>query len=105
MIKKKAQRKRQEKNALASVLVLWREALKAAMTNKERARNYIKQIRAIKKHVKIKLPPEIRRGYCKKCYIPLIKGRTAEIKKIKTKKGILIELKCIECGAIRRYIC
>ncbi|MEM2932850.1 MAG: hypothetical protein QW622_01405 [Candidatus Pacearchaeota archaeon] len=97
---KARQRTRQIENALASVITLWKEAKKIALKNKERARGYIKQIRAIKKHIKIKLPLEIRRGYCKRCYIPLVSGKTAE----KTRKGKLVELECLECGTIRRFI-
>ncbi len=96
---KRKHKERQYKNALASVVTLWKEALNVALTNPERARSYVKQIRAIKKHVKIKLPDEIRRGYCKKCNMPFIEGKTMS----KSTKGKFIILKCLNCGGIRKY--
>ena len=97
-MKTKQQRKKEKENGLASALTLWKEALKIASTNPERARHYIKQIRAIKKHVKIDLPVEIKRGYCKKCYIPFTQ-KTSQ----KTIKDGWITIKCLECNAIRRF--
>jgi ribonuclease P protein subunit RPR2 len=97
MIKKK---KRQKEIALQNVMELWREAIKIASENPERARHYIKQIRAIKRHVKIDLPVEIRRGYCKKCYLPLVYGKTA-IKRVR--KGVII-IVCLACGNKRRFV-
>jgi len=97
MIKK---RKRQKEIALQSVMDLWNEAIKIASENPDRARHYVKQIKAIKKHVKISLPTEIRRGYCKKCYLPFIYGKTA-IKRVR--KGIIV-IVCLACGNKRRFI-
>lgn len=99
--KTKVQREKDKENALKSVFILWEEAKKIATSNPDRARFYVKQIKAIKKHVKIKLPTTIRRGYCKKCFIPFLFGdnATAE-KKVKADWTII---KCSMCNTIRRF--
>ncbi len=99
MIKIK-KRKKQKEIALQNVLDLWDEAIKIATKNPDRARHYVKQIRAIKKHVKIDLPKEIRRGYCKKCYLPFVYGKTA-LKRIRKGKIVIV---CLACGNKRRFI-
>lgn len=96
---KKSIRKNIEENALKSILILWNEALNIAIENPERARNYIKQIKAIKKHVKVKIPKEIRQGYCKNCFMPFIIGKTA-IKRIV--KGFIV-ITCLYCKEKRRF--
>jgi len=97
--KTKFQKQKEKENALKSISVLWQEALKIATSKPERARLYVKQIRAIKKHVKVKLPETIRRGYCKKCLLPFIYGKTA-IKRIV--KGVIV-ITCLACGSKRRF--
>jgi RNase P subunit RPR2 len=98
MKKTKKQREEEKRNAFASVLALWKEALKIATKNPERARLYVKQIRAIKRHVKIDLPKEIKRGYCKSCYIPF----TPETSEKKYEKGFIV-VRCLKCNAVRRF--
>lgn len=97
--KTKRQKQRERENALESIFILWQEALKIAIKNPERARLYVKQIRAIKKHVKVTLPQEIGRSYCKNCLLPFIYGKTA-IKRIV--KGIIV-ITCLSCGKKRRF--
>ena len=97
--KTKKQIEREKANAIASIKRLWQEALKIATSKPERARLYVKQIKAIKKHVKVRLPKEIGQGYCKKCLMPFIYGKTA-IKRII--KGVIV-ITCLSCGEKRRF--
>lgn len=55
----------------------------------ELSRLYIKKIKAIKKHIKVKLPERVQKGYCKKCFVIFVPGKTATYR-IKNKKKIII---------------
>lgn len=96
---KKPTKKDVKENASISINNLWNEALNIATINPERARSYIKQIRAIKKHVKVKLPKDIRQGYCKKCFMPFIIGKTATKRIV---KGFIV-FTCFYCKSKRRF--
>jgi RNase P subunit RPR2 len=63
------------------------------------SRSYMKKIKAIKKHAKVRLPENVQRGYCKHCLVMFVPSKTA-LYRIKDKT---LTIKCLVCNAIRRF--
>ncbi len=66
--------------------------------NYELERKYVALALEISKHYKVKIPEK--RYICKKCKSVLIPGRNATVR---LKKG-RINIKCLKCGNIKRFV-
>ena len=66
--------------------------------NYDLEKKYVDLILEISKHYKVKIPNKI--YICKNCKSILIPGRNATVR---LKKG-RINLKCLRCGKIKRYV-
>ncbi|HOP09255.1 MAG TPA: lipoate protein ligase C-terminal domain-containing protein [Candidatus Methanofastidiosa archaeon] len=65
----------------------------------ERSRRYVQIARdMIRKH-KVKLAPEQKGLFCKKCNTPLVPGRTS---RVRTRSG-MVSTTCLHCGNVRRH--
>nr|WP_245521921.1 ribonuclease P [Staphylothermus hellenicus] len=68
------------------------------------ARRYIELIIKYAHKARVKPPKYIRRGYCRKCKIPLIPGLTARVRIQSEGKGSRVVVTCLLCGWRRRYM-
>ena len=69
------------------------------------ARRYIELIIKYSHKARVKPPRYIRRGYCRRCKIPLIPGLTSRIRiQSKGRRGSRIVVTCLKCGWIRRFM-
>jgi len=84
------------------IIYLFRQAEKA-MENRENllAKRYVRLALKIGMRLKVRIPRELKRKYCKKCGIFWVPGRTVRVRTKKKEKHIVFT--CLECGAIRRY--
>ena len=68
------------------------------LKNPERGRRYVELARKIGMRCNVRLTPEQKRKFCKKCNQLLIPKKTCEIKTNPQKK--LMEIKCLNCGSV-----
>ncbi|RLG84600.1 MAG: ribonuclease P [Thermoprotei archaeon] len=84
---------------------LYKQALsRLRKGEKDLARRYIEIIIDISRRTRVKPPRYIKRGFCKKCHIPLIPGLTARVRIQSEGKGSRVVVTCLECGWIKRYM-
>ncbi|MEM4020417.1 MAG: ribonuclease P [Desulfurococcaceae archaeon] len=87
------------------ILILYKMSIdRVKKGEKDLARRYIKILLKIAGKAHIRPPKYIRRGYCRKCLIPLIPGLTASVRIKSEGKGSRVIYRCLECGWIRRYM-
>jgi len=70
----------------------------------EYARRYIELIIKYSHKARVKPPRYIRRGYCRRCKIPLIPGLTSRIRIQSEGKGSRVVVTCLLCGWMRRFM-
>ncbi|MGC9009959.1 MAG: ribonuclease P protein component 4 [Sulfolobales archaeon] len=97
------------KKALLRDLVIQRTQIliKVAFewVNKDRldfARNAIRIIEEMRKETNVRIPPEIKRLYCKKCLTPLVPGKTSRVRIKNRGKKIERITTCLICGEVYR---
>jgi len=66
------------------------------------ARNAIRIIEEMRRETNVRIPPEIKRLYCKKCYTPLVPGKTSRVRIRNRGKRIERVTTCLVCGAVYR---
>ena len=92
--------------ALQRIIYLYRLSLDMARRGDyELARRYIKLIQRIGGKARVRPPRYIRRGYCRRCKIPLIPGLTARYRvRSRGRRGSHVVVTCLMCGWMRRYM-
>ncbi|MCD6489003.1 MAG: ribonuclease P [Desulfurococcales archaeon] len=68
------------------------------------ARRYIEILLRISQRTRIRPPRYIRRGYCRRCCIPLIPGVTSRVRIQSEGRGSRVVVTCLLCGWKRRYM-
>lgn len=68
------------------------------------AKRYIDILVAISLRTRIRPPRYIRRGYCRRCHIPLVPGLTARVRIQSEGRGSRVVVTCLLCGWKRRYM-
>ena len=81
------------------IQILFKEADEIASKDISLANRYVELARKIGMRFNIRLPRELKRKFCRKCYCYLKPGVTS---KHRTKKGF-VEIICKNCGHVNRY--
>lgn len=68
------------------------------------ARRYIEIALKISRKSRTRLSRNYKRGYCRKCLVPLIPGITLSIRIKSEGRGSRVVYRCLLCGWIRRYM-
>ncbi|MGD0728498.1 MAG: RNAase P [Candidatus Micrarchaeaceae archaeon] len=68
-------------------------------TDPKLSKRYVKILKQIGRHYKIKLPKQIKRALCKKCNSVLIPGKSMTVRLASSKRYLVY--KCTECGTER----
>ena len=89
---------KQKEIALERIRVLFREAEEVFQKNKSLAGRYVALARKIAMKVRLRLPLELKRRYCKHCYTLLKPGINA---RIRVRDGKVI-ISCLECKKFSR---
>jgi ribonuclease P protein subunit RPR2 len=92
-------RKERQRVAYDHILHLYDLAVREVPDHPERARRYIEIVRAISRKHKATLAPAMKRGICKSCNMPLLPGRTAQVR---VRPGRTV-ITCLMCGKVHRY--
>lgn len=72
-------------------------ALAKEEPDSEFSRKYVKLLKDISRHYKIRLDKKTKSSICKKCNTILIPGKTAKVRIASSKKYVLYT--CLNCGA------
>ncbi len=76
---------------------LFKQASKT--TDKKLANRYVQLARKISMKIKVRIPSELRRKFCKHCYSYLKQGKNVRVRR--TEKGIVYT--CLECNKQMRF--
>ncbi|MBI2112879.1 ribonuclease P [Candidatus Woesearchaeota archaeon] len=90
----------QKKIALQRITTLFAEAEKTFSEDKKRANHYVALARKIAMRVKLHLPLELKRKYCKYCYALLMPGVNSRVRKREGK----VVISCFECKRFTRIV-
>jgi ribonuclease P protein subunit RPR2 len=91
-------KKEQKAIAKQRIEVLFKQAEIKFPTNKGLANRYVTLARKLSMKVKIKIPLELKRRFCKHCYKYLQPGTNA---RVRTRDGKII-ISCLECKKFMR---
>lgn len=89
-----------KKIATERIGILYGLAVETYKTEPKLSARYVKLIKQISTHYKIKLDDEIKRHICKKCGSVLVPGSNLSVRIASTKRFVLY--KCLNCGAETR---
>lgn len=94
-------KKYMQRIARERINILYELAQNEAMNGEEKlARRYVEHILNLSRKYNVRLPREMKMRICKKCHTFLIPGKTAQVR---LKKGKVV-IKCLKCGAYKRYV-
>jgi ribonuclease P protein subunit RPR2 len=79
--------------------VLFSLAKEYAATDSELSREYVRHMKKISTHCRMKLPKEVKNGVCRKCDSVLIPGLNASVRIASSKRYVVYE--CLACKAER----
>jgi len=91
----------QQKIGMERIQRLFSLAEKEFSKNPGRSHSYVILARKIAMRYNIRLPPELRRSYCKKCYKYLKPSINSRVRASPKQKAVIIT--CLECGHIMRH--
>jgi ribonuclease P protein subunit RPR2 len=98
MIKRQKQKQKQERKALKHMKSLFELEQKIVYKNNKLANRYIQLIRRLAMKFRLKTPSEMKRAYCKHCYVALAPGQNC---RIRTRNGKLVYY-CYNCKKYTR---
>lgn len=98
MSKPRIPKEKQKEIALERVRILFQEAEKVFAKDKTMANRYVTLARKIAMKVKLKMPRELKRRYCKHCYKYLQPGVNS---RVRTRAGKVV-ISCLECKKFMR---
>ncbi len=87
-----------QKISLERVYRLFELAEKEFPKHPERSKRYVELARKIGTKNRVTIPAELKTKFCKKCGAFLKKGKNSK----ETVSGKILEIKCLECGAVRK---
>ena len=98
MSKPKLSKQKQKQVAKERIKILFEQAEQAFSKNKALANRYVTLARKVAMKVRLRMPRELKRKYCKHCYKFLMPGTNA---RIRTRDGKVI-ISCFECKKFTR---
>ncbi|MBI2152069.1 ribonuclease P [Candidatus Woesearchaeota archaeon] len=93
-------KKEQKDIALQRIKILFKEAEKRFSSDSKLAHRYVTLARNLAMKVKLKIPLELKRRFCKHCYKYLQPGVNS---RVRTRNGKVI-ISCLECKKFMRIL-
>lgn len=94
-MRKSAKKTKEQQIAIERIYILLENAKKLFKEDPETAKNYVRRLRRIAMHYRVRLPREVKYSFCKKCNSILLPGYNAVVRL--THKGY-VAVKCSSCG-------
>ena len=91
--------KKEKQIALERIKVLFQQAKEVFKKDKSLANRYVKLARELSMKYKVRIPPNLKRRFCKNCYSYLMPGVNA---RIRTRNGKVVYY-CMECKKYMRF--
>ena len=91
-------KQKQKEIALQRIIILFRQAEEVFPKNKALADRYVSLARKLAMKVHAQIPRELKRRFCKHCYVYLKPGVNA---RVRTREGKVI-ISCFECKKFTR---
>ena len=88
--------------AFQRIMLLLSRADEEVYIDEGLARRYVYLALRLASKARIRIPRDLRRKFCRKCYTPLIPGFTARYR-IRSRREKHLVVTCLRCGYIRRY--
>ncbi len=79
--------------------VLFKLAKECAATDMKMSREYVRHIKRLSTHSRMKLPKSVKNSVCKKCDSVLIPGLSVSVRVASSKRYVVY--KCLACGTER----
>jgi ribonuclease P protein subunit RPR2 len=92
----------QRRIARERIEILFKLAEQEFPEHKDRSNRYVELARKIGMKYKVRIPRELKRKFCRKCYAYIKPGVNCKVTIDSQKK--YVEYKCEECGHVKRYI-
>lgn len=83
--------------AAERITILYELAKEAHKTDPKLSSDYVKLIKRISRHYKIRLDKDIKRHICKKCGSLLVPGGNLSIRLVSNRR--VLAFKCLDCGS------
>ena len=83
------------------VRILFELASQEFKNHPERSNRYVQLARKIAMRYNIRMPRELKRKFCKKCYKYLMPAVNCRIRASAKQRSVIV--KCLECGNVMRY--
>ena len=99
-MKKFISKKKQKELANERIINLFKEAEASFSDNPSLSNRYVTLARKISMKVKVRIPSELKRKFCKHCYKFLMPGKN---NRVRTRDGKLISY-CLECKKYTRIL-
>jgi len=100
MPKPQFSKQKQKQIARERIKILFEQAEEVFSKNKSLANRYVTLARKIAMKVRLRMPRELKRKYCKHCYKFLMPGVNA---RIRTRDGKVV-ISCFECKKFTRIV-
>ncbi|MCP3682496.1 MAG: ribonuclease P [bacterium] len=95
----KSQSEEHKRVARERILKLFSEADKAFKKDPKLANRYVHMARKIAMRYKVRIPPELKRRFCKHCYCFLVPSKNCRVRLIKKK----VTYYCMSCKKYMRF--
>jgi ribonuclease P protein subunit RPR2 len=97
-------RKKPEKQiniAKERIRILFKNAEEEFRKNPELSHRWVRMARKIATRYNIRMPRELKRRFCKKCFRFLVPGKNSRVRTNPRQQAVIV--KCLGCGNIMRF--
>ena len=91
----------QRELVLERIRALFVQAQESFRANPERSRRYVEMALRLSSRYNIRIPPELKRRFCKSCHAYLVPGANARARTSPSQRAVT--LTCLECGRVSRH--
>lgn len=91
----------QKQVVLERIRILFKQAGESFREHPERSRRYVEMASKLSMRYNIRLPPSLKRRFCKSCKAFLVPGVNCHVRTSPSQGAVIVT--CGECGHVERY--
>jgi ribonuclease P protein subunit RPR2 len=91
----------QKEIVLERIRVLFDQAREAFKERPERSRRYVEMAIRLSSRYNIRIPPDLKRRFCKSCHAYLLAGTNARVRTSPSQRAVIVT--CLKCGRLTRH--
>ena len=100
MVRNRDKPKNWQRIAKERILLLFEQAGKAFEKHPERSKRYVELARKIGMRYNVRIPKDLRRKFCKRCFSYLKPGVNCRVRTSQSKQSVVVT--CLVCGGASR---